>query len=151
MDLELTGALTPTLRKFGAPGSVVRDYQHWLVLLRPQQVTLGALVLIAKAAVTAWPMLSAAAFAELKVVTADLEQALQRAFSYDKINYLMLMMVDPDVHFHVLPRYGAARAFAAHEFVDSGWPGAPRLDVVNATDDVVAAALRAELMRCWPK
>lgn len=151
MEPELTGVLTPTLRKFGAPGSVVRDYPHWLVLLRPQQVTLGALVLIAKAAATAWPMLSAAAFAELKVVTADLEQALQRAFGHDKINYLMLMMVDPDVHFHVLPRYRAARTFAAREFVDPGWPGAPRLDVVNATDDAVAAALRAELMSCWPK
>ncbi len=147
----MTGALTPTLRKFGAPGSLVRDYQHWSVLLRPQQATLGALVLIAKAAVTAWPMLSVAAFAELKAVTTDLEQALTQAFGHDKINYLMLMMVDPDVHFHVLPRYRAARACAGREFVDPGWPGPPRLDLVNATDAVVDAALRAKLMSCWPK
>ena len=42
----------------------------------------------------------------------DLDTALAKTFAPDKLNYLMLMMVDPDVHFHVLPRYAAARAFA---------------------------------------
>jgi len=28
----------------------------------------------------------------------------------------MLMMVDPDVHFHVLPRYAQSRSFAGREF-----------------------------------
>ena len=32
--------------------------------------------------------------------------------AYERINYLMLMMVDPDVHFHVIPRYTAAAASA---------------------------------------
>ena len=88
--------------KFGAPGSMVHDYVHWSVLLRPKQVTLGSLVLVAKERATAWPMLGAAAFEELKAITADIEQALRQSFDHDKINYLMLMMVDPHVHFHVL-------------------------------------------------
>ena len=37
-----------TMRKFGFPETLVRDYLHWVVLARPAQVTLGSLVLCAK-------------------------------------------------------------------------------------------------------
>lgn len=144
------GALSATMRKFGAPGSVIRDYECWSVLLRPKQVTLGSLVLIAKEAVTAWPMLSAAAFDELKVVTTDVERVLKQVFDHDKINYLMLMMIDPDVHFHVIPRYGSTRMFGGREFVDPGWPGPPCLDQANDTGESVNILLRDELIRSWP-
>jgi diadenosine tetraphosphate (Ap4A) HIT family hydrolase len=43
-----------------------------------------------------------------------------------KINYLMLMMVDPHVHFHVLPRYEGDRSHGGIEVVDAGWPGPAR-------------------------
>ena len=40
---------------------------------------------------------TSAAFAELERVTRDIESGLSAFRRYDKINYLMLMMVDPDV------------------------------------------------------
>ena len=40
--------MNPTMQKFGYPDSLIREYDHWVVLLRPQQVTLGALVLVCK-------------------------------------------------------------------------------------------------------
>ena len=53
---------------------------------------------------------------------------LQRAqVDYEKINYLMLMMVDPNVHFHVIPRYEGGREWQGREFVDVGWPKVPDL------------------------
>jgi diadenosine tetraphosphate (Ap4A) HIT family hydrolase len=67
------------------------------------------------------------AFAELAQVTRDIETGLAAFRPYDKINYLMLMMVDPDVHFHVMPRYGSPQTFEAVEFPDAGWPGPPQL------------------------
>ncbi len=39
----------------------------------------------------------------------------------------MLMMVDPHVHFHVIPRYDGDRAWDGVEFADAGWPGPPDL------------------------
>jgi diadenosine tetraphosphate (Ap4A) HIT family hydrolase len=39
----------------------------------------------------------------------------------------MLMMVDPNVHFHVIPRYSGTRRFDGIEFPDAGWPGPPQL------------------------
>ena len=50
--------------KFGYPASVVAEYTHWVVLLRPQQVTLGALMLVCKEAVTSFGALSPAAGTE---------------------------------------------------------------------------------------
>ena len=142
--------MNPTMKKFGYPGSVVADYTSWVVLLRPQQVTLGALVLVCKEAVTSFGALSPAAGAELVAVAQDAEHALGAAFGHDKINYLMLMMVDPDVHFHVVPRYAGARQCADQAFSDVAWPGPPRLDQINATDAATNAGILTALINHWP-
>ena len=142
--------MNATMTKFGFPASLVADYPHWVVLLRPQQVTLGALVLVCKEAVTSFGAVSPAAGAELVAVSRDIEQALAAAFGHDKINYLMLMMIDPDVHFHVLPRYAAPRSAAGQEFTDVAWPGPPRLNEFNATDAATNEAIRATLRGHWP-
>jgi len=138
-----------TMEKFGAPDNILRDYQLWSVLFRDAQATLGSLVLVAKGPETAFPDLPREAFTELADVTADIEAALSRAFGYDKINYLMLMMVDPHVHFHVIPRYATAQTFEGHEFTDAGWPGPPRLDAVNASDAALNARIRSAIMQHW--
>ena len=40
--------MNATLTKFGYPGTLLHESEHWCVLMRPQQVTLGALVLAAR-------------------------------------------------------------------------------------------------------
>ena len=116
-----------TMEKFGHPGTLVRDYEHWVALLRPSQVTLGSLVIAAKSDATAFGKLPAGAHAELAVVTAGIEGALSEVIGYERINYLMLMMVDPHVHFHVFPRYAGTRSIEDVEVADAGWPGPPDL------------------------
>lgn len=141
----------PTLVSFEYPNLLVRDYEHWSVLLRRHQATVGALVLIAKSDATAWPDIGTDAFSELGLVTSDIEGALRSAFGYDKINYVMLMMVDPNVHFHVLPRYGRAVTFEGVEFEDAGWPKAPALGSGPTVDDAMAAGLMKHLKAAWPR
>ena len=94
-----------TFSKFGGPKTLVADYEHWCVLARPKQVTLGAMVLLSNSQHEHFPDLPEAAFRELQTVTSDIEKALGSLVSPEKVNYLMLMMVDPHVHFHVLPRF----------------------------------------------
>ena len=142
--------LNPTMRKFGAPQTIVRSYQYWSVMLRPVQVTLGALVLAAHEPAKAFSELSAASFGEMHEAIRHIEMALSQAFRYDKINYLMLMMVDPDVHFHVLPRYAQPKSFAGAEFVDAGWPAVPNLGYVNATDTTINQHIIDHIRSCWP-
>ena len=119
--------MNPTIEKFGYPASLIREFDHWLVLLRPAQVTLGSLVLAAKSDATAYGELPDDAFAEQAVAVRAIEQALSAFCQYERINYLMLMMVDPNVHFHVIPRYSQPRSWDGVEFADAGWPGAPQL------------------------
>jgi diadenosine tetraphosphate (Ap4A) HIT family hydrolase len=119
--------MNATLRKFGYPDSLVKEYDHWCLLLRPQQVTLASLVLAAKSEATAFSELPAAAFTELAVVIGEVERGLRRFNAYAKINYLMLMMVDPHVHMHVIPRYDKPTNFDGITFADAGWPGPPDL------------------------
>ena len=131
-----------TLLKFNYPNTLLREYQHWAILLRPKQITVGSLVLVCKEEATSFPMISAAAFAELQTATQDLEAILRRAFAFDKINYLMLMMVDPQVHFHVIPRYATPRSACGVEFIDPTWPTAPDVTrTVDLTDAQFAALL----------
>jgi diadenosine tetraphosphate (Ap4A) HIT family hydrolase len=139
-----------TLSKFGYPGTTLSEYGHWAVLLRPQQVTLGSLVLVCKEDATAFPDLTAEAFAELKTATGDLEAALSAAFRFDRINYLMLRMVDPHVHFHVLPRYETPRTFAGETFTDTAWPKPPDLSTARALPDGVRDELLSQLRQRFP-
>lgn len=144
-----TPAFNDTMRKFGAPQTVIHSFRHWSVMLRPAQVTLGALVLAAHEPARAFSELSVDSFAELRETVNQIESALTRAFQYDKINYLMLMMVDPDVHFHVIPRYAQPRQFDDIEFIDSGWPAAPNLSNVNETGERTNQLIIERIKTCW--
>jgi diadenosine tetraphosphate (Ap4A) HIT family hydrolase len=137
--------MNPTIDKFGYPHSLVRDFDHWLVLLRPAQVTLGSLILAAKSDATAYSDLPRAAFTEQADIVRAIERALRAFTAYEKINYLMLMMVDAQVHFHVIPRYSGERSWDGLAFPDSGWPGAPQLGNAVALDDDQVVRLAAEV------
>jgi diadenosine tetraphosphate (Ap4A) HIT family hydrolase len=137
--------MNATIEKFGFPNTLVAEFAHWVVLARPAQPTLGSLVLAARSDATAFGDLPVEAHAELKTVTAAVEAALARAVSYERLNYLMLMMVDPHVHFHVIPRYEGAREWQGREFVDCGWPKVPDLGHAVALEGDDLAGLVAWL------
>ena len=138
-----------TARKFGHPKTLVAETQHWLVLVRPQQPTLGSLVLVCKEDAKAFSDLSAGAFSDLQGAIVGIEALLRHTVAYERINYLMLMMVDPDVHFHVIPRYDGERAHGGRVFADAGWPGPPALASHVALSEEEAAALAADFAARW--
>ena len=138
--------MNPTIEKFGYPASLVREYHHWVVLVRPSQVTLGSLVIAAKSDVRAYGELPSEAFIEQGRIIVELEAALSAFCAFERINYLMLMMVDPHVHFHVIPRYSQARRWNDVEFADAGWPGPPQLAEARALDRPEMEQLAAEIM-----
>ena len=142
-------SLNPTQIRFEYPDLLVKDFPNWCVMLRRHQVTLGAMVLIAKSHATTWPDIGEEAFTELAQVTSAIERMLRTTFAHDKINYLMLMMNDPNAHFHVLPRYGRTLAFEGMDFEDAGWPKTPELGIGPKLDDDMAAKLIAHLKASW--
>lgn len=130
--------------KFQLTELTVRRHEHWTLSLRPAQPTLGACVLSLNRPCEAWGEATRDENAELASVVADTEARLAHCFRYDKLNYLMLMMVDPHVHFHIIPRYGQPREHQGIDWVDRGWPKPPDL-TPHDIDASVLEKIRQEL------
>src|SRR6478672_6129912 len=143
--------MNPTITRFGYPATLIAEYRHWVVLLRPSQPTLGSLVLAAKSDALAFAELPAAAFAELAGIISDIETVLRARVRYQKINYLMLMMADPNVHFHVIPRYEGDREEQGVKVPDKGWPKPPALAEAVDLDAGQIAHLAGWLKQGWPR
>jgi diadenosine tetraphosphate (Ap4A) HIT family hydrolase len=137
--------MNATAEKFGYPDAMVKRFEHWLVLVRPAQPTLGSLVLVCTDDAAFFGEISEAAATELKLASSEIERVLREAFGWERINYLMLMMVDPDVHFHVLPRYSESKSYAGHQFEDATWPGPPDITAANPFPDELKQSLIDDL------
>lgn len=141
--------MNATIEKFGYPATLIGETAHWVVLLRPAQVTLGSLVVAAKSDALGFGALPPQYHADLAEASRRVESMLSGAVGYDRINWLMLMMVDPHVHFHVLPRYDGAREHDGLSISDAGWPGPPDLKSATALTDDQKSSLRAWLQNSW--
>lgn len=142
--------MNPTLEKYNYPKSLVHEYQHWAVLIRPWQLTLGCLVLVEKSDATAVGQLSEEALLEYGHACREIESALATCFQNDKLNYVALMMADHNVHFHAIPRYASARDFQGTQFLDTGWPKPPDMTFNQSPEPEVLEALRLHLAQAWP-
>jgi diadenosine tetraphosphate (Ap4A) HIT family hydrolase len=142
--------MNATIIRFGYPATLLHEYGSWVVLLRPAQPTLGSLVLACKEDATSLGAVSAEAYTEFARATADIERTLATVFHCRKINYLALMMVDPHVHFHVIPRYAEPQAFDGASFLDHAWPKPPDVTAALALTPGQMAALHARLRAAWP-
>lgn len=115
------------------------DYWHWS--LRPEQVTLGAGVLSLKRYCKNLKDITKEESEDLQKIIKVVENTLKKAFDYDVINYLALMMVDKHVHFHVIPRYERHIEFADEVWKDAGWPGVPNLNFSNKNENLLIEVL----------
>ena len=140
-----------TESKFGDPDSRIAQTARWTLLLRPKQPTLGSLVLVCREPVRAFGDVSTEGYTELGALVRRVESTLREFTAFERINWLMLMMVDPDVHFHVIPRYTGTRSFAGQAFDDAGWPGPPNLDAAVSPEAAVREALLAGLRQAWQR
>lgn len=123
-------------KKFMLDRLVIFETEFWIWSLRPQQVTLGSSVLSLKRPAETFIELSDAELIDLRVIATVMEKTLRSIFSYSKINYLMLMMQDNFVHYHIVPRYSEAVYFAESgiTFNDALFPGPPDLSIYHSLD-----------------
>lgn len=122
----------------------------WSVSLRPGACTLGAAVISANRFHDSLAGIDAGEAADLAEAVNWFEGRARAAFAADKFNYLALMMVDAQLHFHALPRYAAEREFAGLTWRDAGWPKLPDLAADNGADGRALAEVRAALAAAQP-
>lgn len=103
---------------FDQKNNLIKEYKHWILLIRNRNITLGNCVAITKRHMERFSEITLEEMEDFQKVVKDVETALMSAFKYDKINYLMLMMKDKHTHFHIIPRYKESREFAGLEWKD---------------------------------
>lgn len=132
--------------KFGAPNNVLKEYKYWKILIRPKQSTLGCCVIILNRHIEKFSDIAQEEITELATVVKELENAVKKAFRYDKINYLALMMVDKHFHFHVIPRYEKDRNFSNILWKDKDWPKPPSSSLdIKEPDPLVFEKIKLEI------
>jgi diadenosine tetraphosphate (Ap4A) HIT family hydrolase len=141
--------MNPTLQRFGHPGASIIEYEHWVVLIRPLQVTPYCCVLAARTDALSLAGLSRDEAAELPSVINGFESAVRQLAPAVKFNYLALMMVDPNPHFHAIPRYAAELSIDGSAHRDPDFPRPSDLSRVPETDADTLERWRARLAAHW--
>lgn len=113
--------------KFNLEKLKIYETDYWIWSLRPHQTTLGAGIISLKRQCATFGELLPEEFADLGNIIKVIEQTLKDTFNYDIMNYLMLMMVDKQVHYHVIPRYENEVELLGDVWKDTAWPGVPNL------------------------
>jgi glycerol-3-phosphate cytidylyltransferase len=119
------------IEKFRANELLIHESKFWYWTLRQEQPTLGSSLIILKRTCENISEVTEEEFKDYLYMIKLLEGSLQSAFNYSKINYLALMMVDKQVHYHVIPRYDRELVFLNESWFDYGWPGLPELNKIN--------------------
>lgn len=145
-----TKTLDEFQKKFRVEELKVMETGAWSWSVRPAQPTLGSGILSLNRYALHLSEVTPEEMADLRELIVQLEKAVKAVFNYNIMNYLMLMMVDHHVHYHVIPRYDGIRQFAGFEWVDNGWPALPVLgdsqfndepDILQAIQDTLISAI----------
>lgn len=111
--------------KFCVDELMLFDTGIWTWSLRPEQPTLGSSIISLNRHALHFSDVRSEEMAELADLIKIVERTLKVTFNPDVINYLMLMMVDHHVHYHIIPRYEVAHKYDGVSWVDNGWPTLP--------------------------
>jgi diadenosine tetraphosphate (Ap4A) HIT family hydrolase len=127
--MEVTMSETKTLAEFKSKFQVeelkIFNTKSWTWSVRSSQATLGSGILSLNRYALHLSDVTPEEMKELGEIVSKLEKAVKSAFNHNIMNYLMLMMVDHHVHYHVIPRYDGIRQFYGLDWVDNGWPALP--------------------------
>lgn len=113
--------------KFRTQEFKIYETDYWVWSLRPHQVTVGAGILSLKRECLTFGELYQEEYSDLNNIIKVIETTLKSIFNFDVMNYLMLMIVDKHVHYHIVPRYKGKVEMFGTNWEDSSWPAVPNL------------------------
>lgn len=114
-------------KKYKTKEYEIFETKFWKWSLRPHQATLGSGILSLKRHCSKFSDLNLEEYEDLNNIVKVIEPTLFKVFKYDVVNYLMLMMFDNHVHYHIIPRFKEPIIFNGIVWQDSEWPAVPSL------------------------
>lgn len=124
-------------KKYRSNFNLIKSFNSWNWILRFNQTSFASTILYHKSNKKRLSDITEQDFNEFKFIVNFIEKTLSNKTSYDQLNYLALMMVDPIVHFHIIPRYSNSFFFNDLEFKDFSFPNPPDLSLYNHVTDSV--------------
>ena len=146
--MSASEALSEFQEKFRLDELTVCERGQWVVSVRPEQITLGSMVISSTAGVLAFESLDREAQADLGEAFGMVEHLAKSCFGAVRVNFVCLMMKDPVVHFHVLPRFDRVVEYLGRSWEDLDWPGPPNFDPAPTDDDVLSAVRETLRTEC---
>ena len=132
--------------KFQLPQLTVYRSALWAISVRPEQLTLGSLIIS--------PTVEAHTFNQLNELSSNdsllstisyCELALKSLFGADLLNIYCLMLQDPIIHFHVFPRYSSTIFRYNQEWIDFLWPGPLKVVSINPPSQNTLLSIHEDL------
>ncbi len=93
------------MSKFKPETRCIKEFKYWIVCIREKQVNLGSSVILLKRETPSVANILPDEAAEFPEVVKWFEGVCTNKFNAVKFNYLIMMMKDPYVHYHAIPRY----------------------------------------------
>jgi len=108
--------------QFDLDNNLIKEYKHWMLLVRKKNVKLGSCVAILKRDAFPLSEVTPEEMAEYAVLTREVETAIKKAFNPHLVHHLALMFIDKQIHFHIIPRYTETVEFAGMSWEDDNIP-----------------------------
>jgi len=129
MNLEFAG-------RFNKPELFLKEFKHWVIILRENVVTLGSCIIILKSGKPFLKDVSSEEMAEFSEVCKWFEEKTKTLYGAVKWNYCAMMMKDEFVHFHAIPRYSESIEIYGRTWVDEDYPKGTKLNKIDIDKDI---------------
>ncbi len=123
---------------FNPEKTLVKEFEHWVILVRGEQTTLGDCLFVVKRNIPTFSDMSAEEAAELQIAIRWYEDKCRKLYGAEKFNYVAAMMRDHFAHFHAFPRYSKSVVRHGIEWNDDRWPRVIQFDPSKCTPDINA-------------
>lgn len=124
MNLEFAG-------RFNKPELILKEFKHWVIIIRENVVTLGSCIIILKSGKPFLKDVSSEEMAEFSEVCNWFESRTKELYGAEKWNYCAMMMKDEFVHFHAIPRYSKPVFMYDKEWIDEDYPKGTKLNKIE--------------------
>lgn len=105
--------------------TLIKNYGLWRILIDFKQPTLGSCLIVPHRHIEIISKLTGEEQQEYLLVIKNLDNTLRKSFNPDNINYLMLAMKVPHIHWHVVPRYQHPKEFNRIIWTDPNYGSLP--------------------------
>lgn len=108
--------------RFNREDLIVKEFDYWVLLLRPVPVTIGSCIILLKRECPSLAQLTKEEMSEFPEVCKLFEEKNKSLYGAVKFNYHANMMKENFVHFHAIPRYDKEFLKYGIKWIDKEWP-----------------------------